>query len=141
MASRPTSLLTGIGAHEYANEIGLVAHNSYIHAYVELGLFGGTLFLATWVWAARWSRAVRPGPAMARVRPFTAAMLAAYAAGIFTLSRCYIEPTYLVLGVVSSYCRLADTQGAGEAWTFPLWAKQTLWTGLIGFAVLKLITQ
>jgi O-antigen ligase len=35
----------GIGMNEYDKRVELVAHNSYIHSYTELGLLGGTLFL------------------------------------------------------------------------------------------------
>src|SRR5262249_15209231 len=35
----------GIGAERYREEVGQVAHNSFVHAYVETGLLGGTLFV------------------------------------------------------------------------------------------------
>ena len=33
--------LFGIGMDQYAENVGLVAHNSFVHAYVELGFLGG----------------------------------------------------------------------------------------------------
>jgi O-antigen ligase len=41
--------LFGIGAGNYAEEAGQVAHNSFVHAFTELGFFGGALFLGTFV--------------------------------------------------------------------------------------------
>ena len=36
--------LFGIGMDEYAEQFRMAAHNSFVHTYVELGFFGGTLF-------------------------------------------------------------------------------------------------
>ena len=36
--------LFGIGMNQYAEHFLLVAHNSFVEMYVELGFFGGTLF-------------------------------------------------------------------------------------------------
>src|SRR5436190_13162037 len=44
----------GIGEGHYRDVAGLVAHNSYIHAYVELGFLGGTMFMGCFLFAA-WS--------------------------------------------------------------------------------------
>ena len=38
------SPLFGVGMNEYAERAGLVAHNSFVHTYAELGFFGGTMF-------------------------------------------------------------------------------------------------
>ena len=36
----------GIGESRFHEEIHKVAHNSYVHAYAEMGFFGGTVFLS-----------------------------------------------------------------------------------------------
>jgi len=41
-----SSPLTGVGADNYTKYSSHVAHNSFIHCYTELGLFGGTFFVA-----------------------------------------------------------------------------------------------
>ena len=41
----PPHPLFGIGSDRYDDYVGHVAHNSFIHAYTELGFLGGTLFL------------------------------------------------------------------------------------------------
>jgi len=38
-----------------------------------------------------------------RLQPYVAAVLADWMIGTFTLSRCYVVPTYLVLGMACAY--------------------------------------
>ena len=38
--------LVEVGKGEFAEGVGHVAHNSYVHCYTELGLLGGTFFFA-----------------------------------------------------------------------------------------------
>jgi O-antigen ligase len=45
--------LFGIGKGEYDEEVGQVAHNSFLHCFTELGLFGGAFFLGAF-WFALW---------------------------------------------------------------------------------------
>jgi hypothetical protein len=140
--NRPVYLMTGLGAGEYAAEFGQVAHNSYIHAYVDLGLFGGTAFLGAFYWAARLLRRARPAdPGLLRARPFVVAMFAAYAAGIYSLSRDYVIPTYLLLALVTCYVRLAEPAPPGEFRVSLGWARRTAVVGLAGLVGLKLFTQ
>jgi O-antigen ligase len=102
----------GIGQGLFEDEAGLVAHNSYLHCFAELGLFGGMLFLGAFV-AALWSlhrlgTCLPAGgdPELKRLHPYLVAMTAAYAAGIMSLSRSYIPPTYLLLALVTAYTSL-----------------------------------
>lgn len=102
----------GIGQGEYVEEVGGVAHNSFIHAYTELGFFGGTFFLGAFFFAL-WTlyrlgsaRMQILDPDMQRLRPYLLAIVAGYAAGMLTLSRTYIVPTYMVLGLVTVYLRV-----------------------------------
>ena len=46
-------------------------------------------------------------PAFLRLRPYLIAMIAGYAMGIFSLSRNYIVPTYMIFGIVAAYQRVA----------------------------------
>jgi O-antigen ligase len=106
------SPIFGIGYGRYADEMGLVAHNSYVHAFTELGLLGGTLFVGAFYYAM--STLHRLGPSqdmiadreLARLRPYLLAIVAAYGAGMLTISRNYIVPTYMVIGLVTIYLRL-----------------------------------
>jgi O-antigen ligase len=115
----PSHPLFGIGAGRYAEQCGLVAHNSFVHAYVELGLVGGGLFLAAFVLAAGAVWIARPGPSLppadadelARLRPVIFGLVGSYMVGMFSLSRNYIPPTYLSLALATVYVRLAAPGG------------------------------
>jgi O-antigen ligase len=118
--------LLGIGQGHYAEEVGLVAHNSYVHSFTELGVIGGTLFVGAFFFAL--SRLHKLGrrdaqirdPELRRLRPYLAAIVAAYMAGMLTLSRCYIQPTYMVLGLATVYFRLTARYPALPAPGFDL---------------------
>lgn len=104
--------LFGIGSGQYVEEAVQVAHNSFVHAYTELGLFGGTLYLGAWYLAfltlIRLSpRVTSSRPELARLRPYLLALMAGYAVGMWSLSRCYIVPTYMLLALIGGYARLA----------------------------------
>lgn len=103
----------GIGESRYGEVAGLAAHNSYVHAYVELGFFGGTMFFGCFLFAA-WAfyRVKRErieilDPELVRMMPYIAGMLAAWCTGMATLSRCYVPPTYMIVGVAAAYINLA----------------------------------
>ena len=108
--------LFGIGSGRYAENMGHVAHNSFINSYVELGTFGGTLFLAAFYLAirplvrlgARDVPAALLGDDLRRLRPYVLAITAGYCVGLMSLSCAYTIPTYTVLGLASIYLRLAD---------------------------------
>ncbi len=104
----------GIGVGNFAEEIRHVAHNSYVQCYTELGFFGGTVFFTAFAYPL-WTmyRLGRPDvviadPEMRRVRPFLMAAVAGYAAGMASLSRSDVVPTYLVLGLANAYLRFAN---------------------------------
>lgn len=108
------SILFGIGQGNFAELAGYVAHNSFVHAYVELGLFGGTFFFGMFLFAglALW-RACRlrsqiGDPELARLAPCMLAITAAWGAGLFSLSRCYVVSTYLMLGMCAATIRLIE---------------------------------
>lgn len=82
-----------------------MAHNSFVHAFVELGLVGGSCFLALFH-LPFWSLCRPPtaaergaGGDLVGFRPYLAGLLAGYAAGMFSLSRCYSIPTYTKPGI------------------------------------------
>jgi hypothetical protein len=140
--------ITGIGANEYVEEVGLQAHNSFIHAYVETGLVGGTLFAGAFFLAVSgmW-RLPRYGEFWSHeheftaLRPFILAMVVAYAAGVFSLSRNYTATTYMVLGLAAAYMRVALPNPPDE---YRLTARQAMTLLLAGFGFfvfLKFFTQ
>jgi O-antigen ligase len=108
--------LFGIGSDRYADYVGHVAHNSFIHCYVELGMIGGTLFLgafylAFWTLVRLGGREVPRGALgddLRRLRPYVLAIVAGYAGGLMSLSCPYVIPTYTVLGLAVVYVSLAE---------------------------------
>ena len=101
----------GFGYLQYEEEIGQVAHNSYVHAFVESGLFGGIAFVGIF-FTALLGLASAPRiddeettPAEEEAnhsRPFVLAALAGYCMGMYSLSRNYVIPTYLMAALANS---------------------------------------
>ena len=113
-ALRSPWLLFGIGQGMYADWAGLVAHNSFVHAYVELGIVGGTLFLGCFFFPAlslyrlRYARREFDHSELNRLFPFVVAMLVGWTMGLQSLSRAYVVSTYLMLGTQVAYMNLAS---------------------------------
>jgi O-antigen ligase len=111
-AIKSPEILFGIGHGTYADLAGLVAHNSFVHTYVELGLFGGTLFLGCFFVAAVQIYRIGQQPEnvfhaeLWRMRPYVAAVMAGWCMSMVSLSRCYVVPTFLVLGMQAAYLNL-----------------------------------
>lgn len=112
MAFRQSPLF-GIGVNEHDKEIGRVAHNSYLHAYTELGIFGGFWFVSAFALALVSLYGVHAGgrqildPELRRLYPYLFGMIAGYAVGMLSLTLCYIVATYTILGLAIVFRRLA----------------------------------
>jgi putative inorganic carbon (HCO3(-)) transporter len=106
------SPLFGVGSNRFAEGAGLVVHNSFIQGYAELGMFGGTLFLAAFAHAfTTLFRLDSHAPAIAdpeirRLRPYLVAIMVAYSVGLLSVSRNYVVPTYMVLGISNAYLKI-----------------------------------
>jgi len=101
--------LFGIGFGQFEEREGLVAHNSYVHAFAELGFIGGTLFVGAFycavsglVRAQEW-RISSVAPELARLRPYVIAIVVGYGTAILALTRIYTVPTYLPLGLATVF--------------------------------------
>jgi O-antigen ligase len=104
------SPIFGCGEEQQAALDSQVAHNSYLQSFAELGFFGGACFLGTFVLAIGGVyRAARRGvdSEVARCRPYVLAIVVGYAVGLMALSRTYVAPTYLILGIAAAYINLA----------------------------------
>jgi len=124
------SPLIGIGMDNYRQFSNHVAHQSFIHCFSELGVIGGTLFLGAFYFALKGvfdlrNRLDDVDPELARLYPFLAAMLVGYTMGICFLSRSYIVPTYMMLGLAVVFMRLHSGSVAVPmpAWTFASWPR------------------
>lgn len=102
------SPLLGVGKGRLVEDIGQVTHNSYLQAFSELGIVGGTVFVGLFFLAVRglWRARAGQGEA-ARLRPCLMAISFGYAAGLLTLTRCYTVSTQLVVALGATYLRLS----------------------------------
>jgi O-antigen ligase len=104
----------GIGYGAYAETVGQVAHNSFLHAFVELGFIGGAAFLGCFwhsfrtLWRLRAMQAWQVKPALIRFRPYLLASLAGFGTSMLSLSRTYVLPTYLMLGTAGAFLSLSQ---------------------------------
>lgn len=131
-ALKSPNLLFGVGHGLYADYAGLVAHNSFVHTYVELGIVGGSLFFGCWYFAAvqlyRMGQLTEPvwHPELARLRPFIGALLAGWCTSMMSLSRPYVVPTFLVLGVAAAYLNLVWIH-TPQGQPLVLWGRKQFW--------------
>ncbi len=138
-AIKSPDILFGIGQNTYQDLAGLVAHNSYVHSYVELGFFGGTFFFGCFFFAAlALFRVTDPKleirhPELRRFAPYQAALLAGWGVGLFSLSRCYIVPTYMIIGMAASFIALAGPQLTTACWLVA-WNRQHVYKLLMSSA-------
>lgn len=116
-----SSPLFGIGQNHFAEEAGLVAHNSYVHCFGELGLLGGSIFLGLFFYAIRAlyrlpaEELAEMQPEAARLRPYLLAIVTGCAVSMLTISRPYVLPTYLTLGLAASFLgQLEPALGVAE---------------------------
>ncbi|MEZ6064839.1 MAG: O-antigen ligase family protein [Planctomycetaceae bacterium] len=107
------AILFGHGEGEFEEIAGHVAHNSYIHAYVELGFLGGTIFFGCFFLPAyaffiiKYANVRITDPELRRMLPFVAGILTAWGVGIASLSRCYAPSTYMVVALCAAFINLA----------------------------------
>jgi hypothetical protein len=102
---RPLYIPIGLGKGWFTQENGLVAHNSFVEAYVEFGLFGGGAFFGAFALSAlimnRIGRSIEAPDWVVQARHFGFASVVGYAGGCYSLTRNYVVPTYLVIGLAS----------------------------------------
>lgn len=106
--------LFGIGMGLIVDEIGHVSHNSFVQAYAELGLFGGTLFFGAFFAAfllfnhLRRRTDLQQTKGLARLTPTLAAIVAGAAFSMLTLSRNYTVTPYVILGLAAAFCQISS---------------------------------
>ena len=142
---RPFYIPTGLGDGWFVDANGLVAHNSFVQAYVEQGLFGGGAFLGAFALGAwmidRLGRGI-PAPSWTiEARPFAFAAVCGYGMGCYSLTRNCVVPTYLILGLVSAVLEpsvevLPEAYHVGGRW----FARSVLFA-VVGLVVMKYATQ
>ncbi len=122
MAKSP---LFGLGANDFqvVCGTGLVAHNSYVHAFSELGIFGGSFFFGIYFYIITAMRKVRPyipdEKFLKNCRRLFYVAIIFNAFGLLSLSRVYTQTTYILPALVISYLQIirARTGWAPEAFS------------------------
>ena len=95
---------------------GQVSHNSFLQAFAETGLPGGYLFLSAYAIAVlgilrTGRRSVRiVDPDLQKLMPVLVAATVCYCVGMMSLTRNYVIPTYLILGIATVYLRMVRTE-------------------------------
>jgi putative inorganic carbon (hco3(-)) transporter len=140
--------LFGIGINQYHEQLGHVAHNSFVHTYVELGFFGGTLFMGaffTAIWAIRRLGSPEAGlfdPGIERMRPYMLAAISSHCIGMYSLSRPYTVPTYMIMGLGTAFLHITERRCAIPAPTCSRrFIKRLVTASLIFFVLLQLFVR
>jgi O-antigen ligase len=143
-----SSPLFGIGYKTYADEAGLVAHNSFVHSTAELGFFGGMFFLGVFaisaitLWQLSGRKRIIADADLQFLLPSILALVVAYGISMFSLSRCYVPPTYLIAGIAAAYLKLAVPQAAFSLPKFDsLLAKRLLSAQVATLAVIYVVVK
>ncbi len=106
------SPLWGIGYGQYAEEVGHVAHNSFLHCFTELGLLGGACFFGAFFSAVVLLYDLRKTAAREdwidsqRLLATALGCIVGFGLSCLSLTRSYIVPTYLILGIAVASIRV-----------------------------------
>ncbi len=135
-----SSPVWGVGYGNFTEHNSLVAHNSFVHCFAEVGLVGYFVWLA--IVALTWLRV----SAVARLEPVTPEdeerarwaaaaryALTAFVAAAFFLSRTYGVMLFLILGLATAVADIARAEGR-------LPARGSLATWVAGIASLEVAT-
>lgn len=136
------SPVLGVGYGLYADHAGQVAHNAFVHAFTELGIMGGMMFLGVFylngieIWRLRKSAHEIKHTELRFIQPYLFGMLVAYSISMFSLSRGYVIPTYLVAGLCATHFALAGRDASLKPMRFDGKLVQSLFLISVGFIAL-----
>ncbi|MFZ4700439.1 MAG: O-antigen ligase family protein [Candidatus Methylumidiphilus sp.] len=111
-----SSPLFGVGAgkfHELTDD-GHVAHNAYVQAYAELGLFGGIFFIGAFyfslsaIYGMAGTHTEGIDPNIRRAQSIMMALTAGIATLLLTLSQTFYMTTYMIFGLITAYLRITN---------------------------------
>jgi putative inorganic carbon (hco3(-)) transporter len=140
---RPMEWPFGIGVY-FIKYYTLVAHNSFVQAYVEEGLVGGGFFAGAFFFAVRIAYLTRQqiqNDWVKKTAPFVFAVAVGYAAGCYSVTRNYVIPTYLVLGLVTAYSNMVMPVMPHSFQVNATWWKRLAFCSVAGIVFLKFFTQ
>ena len=108
--------LLGVGYAKFEDEVGLVAHNSYVHCYAELGFIGGTMFsgavglIIVCLNKLRREASLNGEGDIRSWILWMCGIMIAYSVGIFSVSRAYSNYTFLLFGIVTCFVTIGQTR-------------------------------
>lgn len=141
----PFHIVTGLAPGHYVKEYGLVAHNSFVQSYVELGILGGGFFFAAFFYAFRMVYISYRRPDATEwakgIGPFILAAIATYGMGCYSLSRNFHLPTYTALGLATAFASLAQPMPPPDFRVTKKWWNWLAVTAVAGLVLLKYSTQ
>jgi hypothetical protein len=142
---RPLYIPTGLGGGWFTDEFGLVAHNSFVQAYVEFGVLGGGAFLGAFALAVimtyRLGRGIHAPAWAVDARHYVVALLVGYAIGCYSLTRNFVIPTYLTLGMASVLLNMAAPTLPEQFRVSENWFIRAILFSICGLLLLKFATQ
>jgi O-antigen ligase len=94
----------GVGYGRFTEFHELVAHNSFVHTFAELGLLGAFCLVGMW---ASYFRALRGTPPTPMRRAFVASAAGTLVCAMF-LSRQYVVVPYLLLALGTAHASISD---------------------------------
>jgi len=145
LLNTPFSIPTGLGIGWFVDETAHVAHNSFIQAYVELGVFGGGAFLGMFILSLlllyRLGGSIRATAWVVESRHFAFAAVAGYAMGCYSLTRNFVVPTYLTLGLASVLLEQVDDRLPEQHTVTWAWLKRCIILAILGLVAMKVATQ
>ena len=109
-----SSPLFGIGRNQFTKDSRLVAHNSYLHCFAELGILGGGCFVGgifltlRHFYRRRDLQTVRD-PEMRRLLPYLGGASTTYCVGMMSLTLLYLVSTGMILALGQVTANLAKT--------------------------------
>ena len=112
--------MLGMGPGMMNEYSGQVSHNSFLSAFAESGFPGGYLFLSAYaiaIWGIFRLRRANIhviNHDLDKLTPVLVAAIVAYAVGMLSLTRNYVIPTYLMLGLATVYLRIVRTEPREE---------------------------
>ncbi len=145
LLNQPLYIPTGLGLNWFTGEYTLLAHNSFVQAYVEQGLFGGGAFLGAFAFSAwicmRMGKSIRASAWALEVRPFTFAIVCGFGMGCYSLSRNTVLPTYMVLGIAAAVVESNSVLLPAQFLVTSKWFSRCILLSIGGLVFLKFATQ